>query len=113
MEDDKSTMYIYEQTMQGHSQQGIMALASIEDYETNKIKRHEFTLPKKELDRTKLTNIQNANVGPVFLTFKDKQEEIKARMTDITSNAAYASVLCDDNVRHVVWKCSNDDAAFL
>ena len=40
-----------------HSQKGIMALSSIEDYEKNRIKKHEFTLAKKEEDRTKLTNI--------------------------------------------------------
>ena len=44
--------------MNGHVQQGIVALASIQDYESNKIKRHELTLPKKENDRTKLTEIQ-------------------------------------------------------
>jgi uncharacterized protein (DUF1015 family) len=40
-----------------HSQKGLMGLASIQDYETQKIKRHEFTLAKKEEDRTKLTDI--------------------------------------------------------
>ena len=57
VEDSEETMYIYRQVMGSHTQQGIVALASIEDYEKNKIKRHEYTLPKKELDRTKLTNI--------------------------------------------------------
>lgn len=50
-------MYIYRQVMGNHVQQGIVALASIQDYENNKIKRHENTLPKKEKDRTKLTEI--------------------------------------------------------
>lgn len=54
-----------------------MALASVEDYENNRIKKHEFTLAKKEEDRTKLTNIQNANIGPVFLTFRENQQTIK------------------------------------
>ena len=57
VEDSEETMYIYRQVMGSHTQQGIVALASIEDYENNKIKRHEYTLPKKEMDRTKLTNI--------------------------------------------------------
>ena len=56
-QDDEETMYIYRQVMNGHVQQGIVALASIQDYESNKIKRHELTLPKKENDRTKLTEI--------------------------------------------------------
>ena len=57
--------------MGNHTQQGIVALAHIEDYESNRIKRHEYTLPKKELDRTKLTDVQCANVGPVFFTFRE------------------------------------------
>lgn len=47
-----------------------MLLSSIEDYENNLIKKHEYTLQKKEDDRTKLTDTQSANIGPVFLTFK-------------------------------------------
>ena len=57
VQDKEPTMYIYQQTMGSHSQKGIMALSSIEDYENNRIKKHEFTLAKKEEDRTKLTNI--------------------------------------------------------
>jgi len=49
---------------------GIMANSSVSDYENNLIKKHEKTIQKKEDDRTKLTDTQNANIGPVFLTFK-------------------------------------------
>lgn len=83
VQDDKPTFYVYQQTMEGHSQKGLVGLASIQDYETQKIKRHEFTLAKKEEDRTKLTDVQNANIGPVFLTFRDNQEAIKARIEEV------------------------------
>lgn len=71
-----------------------MCVASIEDYENNLIKRHEFTLPKKELDRTKLTDVQSANVGPVFLTFREKQEVIKARIAQIVKGYPYGITTC-------------------
>ena len=71
-QDSEERIYIYMQSMGDHTQYGLIGLASIDDYENNRIKRHEFTLPKKEADRTKLTNVQSANVGPVFLTFRDK-----------------------------------------
>lgn len=90
-----------------------MALASVDDYENNKIKKHEFTLAKKEEDRTKLTNIQNANIGPVFLTFRENQEAIKAIIDAASSRPCYADVTCDDGVRHVLWRCSLDEAASL
>ena len=70
-EDNEERMYIYMQKMQGREQYGIMAMASVEDYEKGLIKRHELTIKKKEEDRTKLSDSQNANLGPVFLAFKD------------------------------------------
>lgn len=99
--------------MNGHTQYGIMGCASIEDYETKKIKRHEYTLAKKELDRTKLTDIQSANIGPVFLTFRENQEVIKARMAQVCATPSYGDVTCEDGVRHVVWRCSAEDSAFF
>ena len=70
-EDEEERMYIYMQKMQGREQYGIVAMASVEDYENGLIKRHELTIKKKEEDRTKLSDKQNANLGPVFLAFKD------------------------------------------
>jgi len=87
-----------------------MALTSIEDYENNVIKRHEVTLQKKEQDRTKLTDIQNANIGPVFLAFKEGQS-IKERMQSIVSGQqSYSYVTSDDGVDHALWKCSVEDS---
>ncbi len=84
-QDSEERMYIYQQTMGDHTQFGLIGLASIDDYETKRIKRHEFTLAKKEADRTKLTDVQSANVGPVFLTFRENQETIKTRMASIVT----------------------------
>ena len=81
-EDSQSRMYIYMQKMGEREQYGIVAMASVEDYENGLIKRHELTIKKKEEDRTKLSDIQNANLGPVFLTFKGG-EEIEKRMMEI------------------------------
>ena len=75
-------MYIYMQKMGEREQYGIVAMASVEDYENGLIKRHELTIKKKEEDRTKLSDIQNANLGPVFLTFKGG-EDIEKRMMEI------------------------------
>jgi len=68
--------------MQGREQIGLVSASSVADYENNLIKKHEKTLEKKEKDRTLLTDIQGANVGPVFLTYRSRentsiQEKIK------------------------------------
>ena len=58
--------------------------------------------------------MQNASIEPVFLAFKHNQEIIKERIKHIIeSNEPYGDVTCDDGVRHVLWKCSVDDAAFF
>lgn len=89
-------------------------MASIDDYENNRIKKHEYTLPKKEQDRTKLCDTQNANAEPVFLAFTENKEVIKARINAIIeNNEPYADVTCDDGVRHVLWKCSVEDSSFF
>lgn len=97
-----------------HTQQGILGLAAMDDYDNNRIKRHEYTLPKKEKDRTRLCDTQNANAEPVFLTFKHNQEVIKARIKNISLGDPYADLTCtSDGVRHVLWRCSQDDCQFF
>ena len=90
-----------------------MGLASILDYEENRIKKHEYTLAKKEEDRTKLTDIQNANAGPVFLAFRENQEVITAKINSISQGKPYGDVTCDDGVRHVLWRCTTKDSEWF
>ena len=81
-------------------------MSSIEDYENGLIKKHELTIKKKEEDRTKLCDTQNANLGPVFLTFKDG-EEIEKRIMEIAlEGEPYAMVEGHDGTSHVLWLCS-------
>ena len=68
--DTEARYYIYSQLMDSKEQFGLVSASSVTDYENNLIKKHEKTLEKKEKDRTKLTDIQSANVGPVFLTYR-------------------------------------------
>ena len=68
--------------MQGREQIGLVSASSVADYENDLIKKNEKTIEKKEKDRTMLTDIQGANVGPVFLTYRSRentaiQEKIK------------------------------------
>lgn len=106
-------MYLYMQKMGEREQYGIVGMASIEDYENGLIKRHELTIKKKEEDRTKLSDTQNANLGPVFLTFKDG-EEIEKRMMEIAlSEEPYSYVVGHDQTEHALWLCSPEDSDFF
>ena len=73
-QDSSPCFYLYSISMGDHTQTGIMAAVSIEEYNTGKIKKHEFTRPEKEDDRTNHIDIINGNTGPVFLTFKNDGE---------------------------------------
>lgn len=107
-------MYIYQLTMGQHTQAGVLHLSSCIDYAEGRIKKHEKTLEKKEKDRTDLTDRQSANVGPVFLTFKENQVAIAAKIADITTqDLPYGDVTTEDGVRHVLWQCSVEDSAYL
>lgn len=84
IKDPEDTMYIYQQTMGSHTQKALVGLASNKDYEEKRIKKHEYTLAPKEADRTKLINIQNASLEPVFLTFRDNQKPISEMIETIS-----------------------------
>ncbi|KAJ5074231.1 hypothetical protein M0811_00860 [Anaeramoeba ignava] len=100
-------LYIYAQTRGNHTQKGYILLASIDDYEKGLIKKHEFTRKDKEEDRTKIINIQNANAGPVFLSYSSKQslddflETLSKRDPDFDFFADW------EGERHQVWKVSD------
>src|ERR1700709_1150513 len=69
-QDAQSCFYLYRQVMGKHSQIGLVAAASVEDYLHNIIKKHEFTRPDKEDDRVRHIETLNSQTGPVFLTYR-------------------------------------------
>mmetsp|Transcript_17458 Transcript_17458/g.17216 ORF Transcript_17458/g.17216 Transcript_17458/m.17216 type:complete len:364 (-) Transcript_17458:196-1287(-) len=110
--DDEERIYIYSQQLGDHLQFGVMALASIDDYDTGKIKKHEHTLPEVELERTNLCDTQCANAGPVFYSFRE-QEEIVQKISNISQQDHYAQVTTKDGVIHTLWKCSQEDSDWI
>lgn len=72
-------LYLYELTMNGRVQTGLVTCTSIHDYNDGKIKKHEFTRPEKEVDRIRHIEACDANTSPIFLTYR-KREDIQAIM---------------------------------
>lgn len=107
-QDEKECFYIYRQIMGEHRQYGLVALASVEEYDTNQIKKHEFTRPEKEDDRVKHMDHLNAQVGPVFLTYKahPSMDKIVER---ITKSEPEVDFIADDQIQHTVWVISDDE----
>jgi uncharacterized protein (DUF1015 family) len=94
--------YAYRLIMGGHSQTGLVAAASVADYDTNRIRKHEFTRPDKEDDRVRQIDALNAQTGPVLLAYPAAPEvdEILARASTAEPDA---DVPADDGIRHTVW----------
>ncbi len=102
------SLYLYRQIMDGHSQIGLVAGASVWEYENDLIKKHEFTRKNKEDDRTRHVNEVNANAGPVFLTYK-AQKEIDQKVAELTQTDPIYDFTAPDGIQHTVWVISDDD----
>ena len=107
IQDKKPCFYIYQITMGNHTQTGIMAAVSIEEYNNGLIKKHEFTRPEKENDRTRHIEITNANTGPVFLTYRN-DGKLKNILFEILNSHPDISFTAEDTTIHTLWKVENN-----
>ena len=100
--------YLYELTMDGRSQTGIVACSSIDDYVNGVVKKHENTREDKELDRIRHVDTVNAQTGPIFLAYR-QNETLKAIVAEEKAKPVLYDFVSDDGIRHRVWKI-NDPA---
>ncbi|NDV63113.1 DUF1015 domain-containing protein [Puniceicoccales bacterium CK1056] len=103
------SVYVYQQQMGDHTQQGIVALSHVDDYEKDLIKKHEKTRVAKENDRTRLTSEMSANTGPVFLTYNEVPE-LTRLMQEASGGTPLYDLVADDGIRHTVWKIEGGEA---
>ncbi len=94
--------YAYRIIMGGHSQTGLVAAASVADYDTNRIRKHEFTRPDKEDDRVRQIDALNAQTGPVLLAYP-AASEVDEILASAASAAPDADVTAEDGIRHTIW----------
>ena len=100
--DDEERLYVYKQVMGEHEQVGLVAVASLEAYERDLIKKHEFTRPDKEDDRVAHMDALNAQVGPVFLTYR-AENEVDALIDGVVAAEPEYDFAAEDGTRHVFW----------
>lgn len=105
IQDDVPCYYIYAQTMWGKTQYGIVASASVADYENNVIKKHELTRPDKEEDRLNHIKVTNFNAEPVFFAFPDHIEIDQIIQKKVSEKPVYDFTL-SDGVSHKLWVVS-------
>lgn len=107
--EEKPCYYIYELVMNGRHQTGLVAVSSVDDYENDVIKKHEFTRPEKEQDRINHIRTSGAQTGNVFLAYRDVAE-INALVEDWKKSAPAYDFIAEDGISHRIWVV-NDDAA--
>lgn len=108
LKEDKHCYYIYELTMNGRVQTGITACASIDDYESGVIKKHENTRADKEIDRINHVDICNAQTGPIFLAYRSNAV-INQIVEEVKQTEAVYDFVADDDIRHRVWVISREE----
>jgi uncharacterized protein (DUF1015 family) len=107
--ENKACYYIYQLIMNGRAQTGLVCVSSVDDYENDIIKKHEFTRPEKEQDRINHIKISGAQTGNVFLAYRNNNgvdalindwKETKSPVYDFTA---------DDGIQHTIWIVNNDE----
>lgn len=102
-QDEKPCYYIYELIMNERSQTGLVCCSSVDDYENDVIKKHEFTRPEKEQDRINHIRISGAQTGNVFLAYKNVSElDYLISQWKSEHTTAY-DFLADDFITHKIW----------
>jgi len=110
IEEDSPTFYVYRLQMGSHTQTGVAACFSLDEYDRDVIKKHEKTRPEKEDDRTRHMLAISAQTGPVFLTYA-ASAAVDAVVTRTTASPSFVDFTASDGVRHVIWTIDESDHA--
>ena len=102
MRDARPRYYVYRLTWRDRVQTGLAAIASIADYETNRIRKHELTTPVKEDDRVRQIEAVNAQTGPVMIAYPSAPV-IDNILAAATTQSPAVDATADDGVRHQLW----------
>lgn len=107
--DPDEYLYIYAQTMWGRTQYGVLACASVDDYLNNVIKKHELTRKDKEEDRMKHVRVNNANMEPVFFSYRAVQEIDDIVESVVKNQKAEYDFVTSDEIGHHFWVIREKD----
>ncbi len=107
--EDKPCFYIYQLVMNGRSQTGLVGASSINDYEKNIIKKHEFTRPEKEQDRINHIKTTKAQTGNVFLAYRNVKEIDELITNWKSTHDPVYDFIAEDGIKHTIWVINTDE----
>jgi uncharacterized protein (DUF1015 family) len=102
VQDEERQLYVYELTMGGHTQCGVIVCCAVSDYDEGVIKRHEMTREDKLRDRVTLVDTLSANSGPVFLTYRDS-DAVEALVAEARASEPLIDFTRENGNRHTIW----------
>ncbi len=108
IKEERPCYYLYELTMNGRSQTGIVACASIDDYCNNVIKKHENTRADKEQDRIRHVDVCNTQTGPIFLAYRSN-DALRGIVKEAKEEVPVYDFVSADGIRHRVWVMGETD----
>jgi uncharacterized protein (DUF1015 family) len=103
------SLYLYRLIMGDHQQVGIVACCSIDEYNNDRIRKHERTRRDKEDDRTRHMLMLRAQTGPVFLTYR-RRADIDEQVSAAINASPLYDITADDGIRHTIWRIAETDA---
>jgi uncharacterized protein (DUF1015 family) len=109
VEDPSPCLYVYAQTMNGHTQYGLVGCASVEEYWKDIIRKHEHTRKDKEEDRCNHVRVTNAHSGPIFLTYPDN-DVVNDIVAKVVASPPVNDHVALDGIRHRSWVIGDPDA---
>jgi uncharacterized protein (DUF1015 family) len=104
-QDQSPCYYVYQLRMGSHEQTGLVAVASVADYDANRIRRHEFTRPDKEDDRMRQIDALNAQTGPVLLAYRS-DPAVDTLLGSLATGTPDVDIVADDGIIHRLWVIS-------
>ena len=110
--DSEPCVYVYRLRMGGHEQTGIAATFSLDEYDSDVVRKHERTRRDKEDDRTRHMVDLRAQTGPVFLTYRDRSG-IDALVAGVTGGPPLYDIAAEDGVAHSLWRADPDTSRRL
>jgi len=109
VKESEPSLYLYRLIMGDHEQIGVVACASIDEYDDGTIRKHERTRRDKEDDRTRHMLMLKAQTGPVFLTYRARPE-IDEQVSAATTGEPLFDLTAPDGVRHTIWRLSETES---
>ncbi|MBM3414596.1 MAG: DUF1015 domain-containing protein [Bacteroidetes bacterium] len=109
LEEENACYYIYTLVMKGRSQTGLVCVSSVDDYENDLIKKHEFTRPEKEKDRIDHMCTIGAQTGNVFLAYRDVEAMHQCIEDWRSSHAPLFDFTAGDGIQHTIWRVNDPD----